>query len=504
MQSAIEIITIGGIYVVATTGESYLYGGELFTGIILIKDCGYSFEGNYSYYNGVELIEISATLINKESIRLDTYSSENIEINMGGLSLLNLTDRTETYSNSFKLPKTPINENVFTFSSNPSNITRPSISVIITKGLFQKAAILTVISFDKSYSCSISYSETIYNFKDLLLSDLYSNPFINGYSTLQLLIDSAFSNTVLCPLYVKTSGTLSINSAPLFISVNHIIELLCQNYGYTSEIDSVLNLTNDYIYIENSVAGVSGTTSDGWALFYSQLSSSKLKVNDILKAICQTYIASILFDDFNKKIIIKALATELENTEIVLNGFSIIKYMSSGYQSINRVNYELDSTLPLNYGGDYFIGDLTGEKETLKINSFVPAHYTISGRQVFDILAGTTNKIVFATKSTTTSSKTYSIDYSFDGTAGLTTTITTNAYDMAVVNLANVYSTPLNPIFINPVILDATRWIDPFTANQIMEKRVINSVQLGGRYWVDSMAYNLATGQSKMKLIKLQ
>jgi len=68
---------------------------------------------------------------------------------------------------------------------------------------------------------------------------------------------------------------------------------------------------------------------------------------------------------------------------------------------------------------------------------------------------------------------------------------------------SGIYSGVLNSILQNPIILDATKWLDPFTANQIMESRIINSVQLGGRYWVDSMAYNITTGQSKMTLIKL-
>ena len=77
------------------------------------------------------------------------------------------------------------------------------------------------------------------------------------------------------------------------------------------------------------------------------------------------------------------------------------------------------------------------------------------------------------------------------------------AYTAEPLSIYPAYSNILTPIFTNPIILDASKWFDPFTANQIMESRVINSVQLGGRYWVDSMAYNITTGQSKMTLIKL-
>jgi hypothetical protein len=69
--------------------------------------------------------------------------------------------------------------------------------------------------------------------------------------------------------------------------------------------------------------------------------------------------------------------------------------------------------------------------------------------------------------------------------------------------MSGVYSTVLNSIFANPVIIEAAKWFDPLTANSVMTQRIIISVQLGGRYLVDTMAYDLQSGNSKMKLIKL-
>ena len=72
--------------------------------------------------------------------RFDVYPNETIEVNMGGISLLKLADRTVSYTNSFKLPRTPNNEQIFEFASQPTRNNRPSIEVVITKGLFQKTA----------------------------------------------------------------------------------------------------------------------------------------------------------------------------------------------------------------------------------------------------------------------------------------------------------------------------------------------------------------------------
>ena len=46
--------------------------------------------------------------------KLDVSQEETIEINMGGISLLNLQQRTYTHTNSFSLPRTPNNIGIVT------------------------------------------------------------------------------------------------------------------------------------------------------------------------------------------------------------------------------------------------------------------------------------------------------------------------------------------------------------------------------------------------------
>ena len=140
------------------------------------------------------------------------------------------------------------------------------------------------------------------------------------------------------------------------------------------------------------------------------------------------------------------------------------------------------------------IADGDGQKVLFEIDSFIPKAFgspvSLYNTTDDDALS---NTIIMSTAGATTNLLT------FDGVNYDNVT----SYRAAPLTMSGFYSTPLNTIFSNPVILEAERYIDPLTADQIMNTRVINSVQLGGRYWVDTMAYNLTTGNSKMTLIKL-
>ena len=70
-------------------------------------------------------------------------------------------------------------------------------------------------------------------------------------------------------------------------------------------------------------------------------------------------------------------------------------------------------------------------------------------------------------------------------------------------NIAPVYSSFMSDIFKKPIILDVTGYMDILTMDEVMKKRVIYSVGLGGQFWVETLAYSLVSGNCKMKLIKI-
>jgi hypothetical protein len=437
-------------------------------------------------------------------VRLDTYPTATIELNMGGISLLNLSDRTATYTNSFKLPNTPTNAQQLSFAGSVSVRVNPSIEVTIQKGLFQKKAVLKVVSFDSDYSCSVSYSGLYDQLKVLKLEDLFSiNPYLSGYSTKESLITAIFSNDLFCPLFIKTS-TLSLDDARIFISIEQIINQIVTVLGYNVEIDAAFSFQNDFIYLKDSGIGISGTTGDGYSAIIGGTSTSEILVADILKAICQTYLADFQIDDLSKIIKFSSVSTLLLNSGVEINSFKTYsKLFVDTYGEVNRINYTLESSLPLNFAGDLFTSNGLGDKELLKIAAYVPKRYLISGHYLFDTETDTADKIIFGTRSPVDYSRTYSYTYVFNGSV-LTASQTVDSNDMVIISLSGVYSTILNPILTQPIIIDATCILNSLTANEIINTRVIKSLQLGGRYWVDSMAHDLTTGNTKMKLIKLK
>ena len=463
--------------------------------------------------------------IEETSERLDLYPDESMEVNMGGISLLNLADRTATYTNSFKLPRTPINDKVFGFYSRAASTTIPTdIPVIIKAGLYQQSSILRGVEYDKDYKVKSSSSGLFDLMKNITVDSLFpwGYQYTNQFDTYEELLDYVFDNPFYYPLYTKQTGELNLNNATVFVSIKDVIDKVCSHYGYTAEIDSYFNFENDYYYkrfkmqfSRTNIYDLSDVIiGEYWKTivydFYN--TDENLKVSDVLKAICQTYLAYIVIDENQKKIKFNSVYSKIQNSNpIQIETLSEPKKtQETGYQNINRINYELDSTIEKNFGGGFFT-DATknGEKEILKISAYVPAAFMIGGRKIYDVLTAPAQKLIIATKSSDTLLRTYRLDYNneINGEPGNYETeslyFTQDVYDMAIVDLSSVYNPILNPIFSNPVILNTDGYIDRLTADNIMNDRVILSVKLGGRYWVDDMKYNLTTGKAVLKLIKL-
>ena len=99
-------------------------------------------------------------ITNQNGDVFDTSPNVNIELNMGGVSLLNLSEKTVSYTNAFTLPRTPNNDRLLDYSGFKDSKNKPKIKIFIQKGLFFKGALMTVKSVtDSAYSCSISYDE---------------------------------------------------------------------------------------------------------------------------------------------------------------------------------------------------------------------------------------------------------------------------------------------------------------------------------------------------------
>lgn len=421
-------------------------------------------------------------------VRLDLNPKATIEVNMGGISLLDLSSRTATYTNSFKLPRTPNNELIFAFASQPTRNNRPVINVTITKGLFQRKAVLKVLEFGDSYKCSVSYSNIIDTIKNTKIDFITPQLNIKSSASLEEIgdyITVLSTNSTFHCLYTNSN---SLEGGNVVISVKKWLELLSTHLGIT--ISGTLLVDSDFLNMQLLMPDYSHEivfTGGNYVLNQLKIGNSIVNCSNVFKAINEIFMCDIIYNydsiEFN--------LVNVTKTPLITEGFMLnSKKMSSDYAKENYIKYTNEGDNDF-FGSDYFIADGIGEKEVFKINSIIPKT---------DIIGYITTKsddfigkVILFTKGDLINEDMTLTGYS----------ITVDIFKAAILTLSGFYSNILNPIFANPVILEAERYIDPLTADNIMTNRIINSVQLGGRYWVDSMAYNLTTGQSKMTLIKL-
>lgn len=421
-----------------------------------------------------------------DGTRLDVYPTATIEVNMGGISLLNLQDRTATYTNSFKLPRTKTNEAVFGFASQPTRNNRPSIDVIITKGLFQRQAVLKVIAFDKDYDCSIKYSDAFSKLSE------YKYDILFNIKTIQSIGVGFMVNTICSTgfnglFYLVTSGkeipSTPDGSASLYVHIKTLLDRICiaNNLTLSGTLLTNVDFLNVYVNIPNFYLIQIGnsTSTNGW------INPTFAKTAaDLIKKICILFFADFKSD--GSTIYLNEL--DLTPNGVNIEGFNFTKKTYSGLKKINRVKYEVDSgIIDLTGLKDEVVADGMGDGDLATTGLYVPKTDSLG----FYGKADDSKTVFMSSEPLTGIVKFLGVDYNVNGKKA------------APLSISGFYSSILNPIFANPVILEATRNIDPITADTIMTQRIINSVQLGGRYWVDEMAYNLTTGQSKLKLIKL-
>lgn len=447
--------------------------------------------------------------------RLDVYPSESIEVNMGGISLLSLKDRTTSYSNSFTLPRTPNNEQILQFASQPTRKNRPELSVIIQKGLFSQKAMLKITSFESDYKATITYDSdnTIKSLSDL---NVYSLPYVESKGTVASTTawtpnspdDNLFINAFqlvennkkyFFPIgYLHTVNLDSTIRGGAFISVASIISILSDTYGYTfngtlfsDSLYTRLSVHNPFVYAEIGTPSI-----DGFGLYVHPVSfkratvTSEWSVADFLKKLAYLFLSNVVIS--GKTITLNKL--NLSVNPVAIETLSFDKELYSGYKRVNYINYDIkDENVFENFAGDFFNAEGKDIGEALSIGLGIPeffggtySGYDFNGKDYPIIMSYAASSSAFQSK-----------------LSASTNYVSTNGRSIAPLSLSPIYKNLLNPIFANPVILNAQGYIDHLTANTIMNNRVINSIKLGGRYWVDEMKYNLTTGNSVLKLIKL-
>lgn len=431
-------------------------------------------------------------------VKIDTFENETIEIVMGGFSLLTLDQRSTSYSNEFQLPRTPNNETIFAFISQPTRNNKVVIDVVITCGLFQRVAKLTVLEFGTTYSVSISYSGFIEAIKGLQINDIISDiasPIFtvagNYYDAVAFLCGQNFY-----PIYHSYSSDTLLKGQGAYINLGLLLEKICENVSYTCVFDGYVEMTYHSMFLRDwyYTFTTNGANTEINLVFNTQ--TQYKSCSQIIKDICALMNLYFEIDEKTKTVTFYKISDVVDlriNTIVDVETLKITnKQIYSGFNAENKINYTTGEGIVSTFRNGTFVGDGTGKHEVLTLGANIPKK--TDGK--YDLIGLT--DIVIAYNSGTPTAYGYIIE--IDGTTASV------SFDVPLLDFQDLDAnfSFLSNIFTAPVILDVDGYVDTLKANSIMQNKMIRSVALGGTFYVESMNYNLNTGKTVMKLIKIQ
>lgn len=454
--------------------------------------------------------------------RIDISPNTSVELNMGGISLLSLEDRPIGYTNSFRLPRTPMNDKVFEFACLPNRSNRPKVDVIIESGAFQERARLIVMGGDNSgYDVSVSYRslDVIEDLKTLNVYYLPSDglqlqsygpttPSQDDYIADMCNASSPYFYPIFRNHYFKHDEFLPNNCA---MSLTELFSrvALATGYNFYGSLLTDSYFQNGFILLRSLRLRISYISGIYYLVVKNAAISSQLFFSDVLKTICQIFFADMKIE--GNSITLNKLS--MSGTVIDIDGFdSIDKMIYTGYGQRNYIRYDVvDKSLTPNQGGDYFVAEGVGDKEVFKMKAKIPKYYSYGDptRTVLTTIDSSTlggyddEEDIANTDIVIMSSRPVSSHVSYDG---IDTVLVPSAPEANILSMSGVYSTPLTPVFHpttgRPSIVKVRKILTQLEARYIMNYRLILSRELSGTFFVDSMSYNLSTGNAVLTLIK--
>jgi hypothetical protein len=482
-------------------------------------------------------------ITNQNGKVFDTSPNVNIELNMGGVSLLNLSEKTVSYTNSFTLPRTPNNDSLFAYSGFKDSKNKPKIKIFIQKGLFFKSALMTVKSVTNSgYSCSIAYDENdiITALANSYPHDIYTSEYFypfNGSGYIYNLTTDGLSEAEAFEqvIYGAAQKLAIINDLPEqdsrpFFTIFTNTSIICNTdqEGYPNYTDNG-NVFSGVWHLLHWISKSHGLKLTGSVIddpFFQRLMirqpNLQYLIDELSLSECYTYLrpgATTNAKTTNKDVlnaILKMFFAEfsVENGEfridkitdkftrsyegVRIEGFTFEKDMTSGYSSKrNYVTYKAKDEADKYYASDYFEGEgIAGVTDVVTINSIIPDTDSVGYVTTPEAID---NDLMIAIDDESAGTLEGQLSWNFGAVLNSVPTIK----KAAILDIAPVYSSFMSDIFKEPIILDASCYMDILTMDKVMKKRVIYSVGLGGQFWVETLAYSLVSGNCKMKLIKI-
>ena len=451
--------------------------------------------------------------------KLDVSQEETIEINMGGISLLNLQQRTYTHTNSFSLPRTPNNEKELGYIGVKQVYANPRIEVIIQRGSINLRGFITVLNTTEStIEVSFAYDDgggfadlKNMNFYTMVYNEVYPefNDDQNGQDNLLRYITAMPVGTVDEKLYYAphTAGGMvtaydreNQNSGGLVMRFIKFVELLETELGIT--IDGKTNIPS-YLWVVNKWAGFgvqyNSTTIQPFVSLRQNIGDAFLSVSDVLKAFCQYHNLDFVQTSYNTFEFV-SFSNILSNQPYVIEQ-DILEWQkrtTTGLGLNNEITYKNSDRAFASIWGNG-----AGSQELFKSLVSAPAKQFFPTSPINSQLIGYNladcPDVIFLTTWSFTASKYYEF---LTGSGG-------NQYynTLTINNPELLIAYPRNYEYIRqalqyPIIFDITIWLSNYDFEQVSTKRMVRSVVLGGDFFVEKMAYNVNTGNAVLTLIK--
>ena len=430
-----------------------------------------------------------------DGVKFDMMVGETVEMVMGGFSLLDLSLRSADYTTSFKLPRTPVNQSILEFASETTRYNRPNMAVFVRFGMKELSGYLRVLSFSDVYSITITFSSFIKSLSGYTLNDIVGdivNPVYTSSVGYQDLANKLCAGTTYSFFHHYSElATPLIPDMGVFINHAKVIDMICVKAGYTSSIDTDVNLSKVFLFCRDWYYEFSMPV-DGNRIIKIKAGTEKQykSISVLLKQICLLNGIYFTVDESTKIVLFHSISALLENTPIPIETLKFTeKQLYTGHGLKNNINYAVGDGILSTTKNAVFYADGTSTKEVLELEFLIPSK--IDGKHnLTDV-----TDLVAASREGAKKNNYYSIfgggDYIFFNTEWLT-----------VPDLAPVYSFMSN-VFAQTNVITANGYISSLQIDEIMKKRIITSVALGGTYFVETLNYNINTGKSVMTLIKL-
>ena len=427
-------------------------------------------------------------------VKFDMMAGETVEVVMGGFSLLDLSLRSADYTTSFRLPRTPVNEGILAFASETTRYNRPNIAVYIRFGSKDIPGYLKVISFSNVYSVTITFTDFIKNMSVYTLNDIIgdiTNPIFTSTVSYQDIVNKLTASGVYTFFHHYSAETSPIlPDMGIFINQATVIELICTKAGYTSSIDNGIDLSKVFLFCRDWYFNIREISSGNYVIDIKSGTENQYKsISVLLKQICLLNGIYFTVDEATKIVYFNSITALLENTPIPIETLKFTeKQMYTGHGLKNNINYAVGDGILSTTKNAVFYADGTSTKEVLELEFLIPSKVG-NNYSLYDV-----TELVSASRE---GAKTM-IQY-FEPKAGY---LYFTTEWLTVPDLAPAYAFMSN-VFAETSVVTAEGYIGSLDIENIMQKRIIRSVGLGGIYFVETLNYNINTGNSVLTLIKL-